>query len=106
MEHMWVGLRGGGLWQWDSLFFQSQEAGRNEKNAVRQYADRGSSSCMADCQRKGKSKGERQNISRKHQGGESWGARAKTAEEFLPTKIITPLWILPVHWVLVQLFSC
>lgn len=73
--------------QWDSLFFQSQEAGRNEKNAVRQYADRGSSSCRADCQRKGKSK--RGKIGTfKENIGESWGAQDKNAGEFLSTKII------------------
>lgn len=40
--------------RWGSLLIQSQEAGRNERNAVRQYGDGGSSSCRADCQKERK----------------------------------------------------
>lgn len=51
---------------YDSLLFQSQEASRNERNAVRQYGDGGSSSCRANCQQKVKEKeGVREMIVRK-----------------------------------------
>lgn len=33
------------------MLLQSQEASWNERNAVRQYVDRGSSSCRAECQK-------------------------------------------------------